>query len=105
MVLPVVIGMPGRVARRKMLKMSARIGVGPSIDFLRKQKGLRSLLSRRSTADRLYDGLAPLLDDPDLAVAGFQYFTFNELVQTWEWHQNKNGRVGDDTKEPARAAG
>jgi methylenetetrahydrofolate reductase (NADPH) len=88
-----------------MLKMSARIGVGPSIDFLRKQKGLRSLLSRRSTADRLYDGLAPLLDDPDLAVAGFQYFTFNELVQTWEWHQNKNGRVGDDTKEPARAAG
>ena len=42
MELPVVIGMPGRVARRKLLKMSARIGVGPSIDFLRKQKGLRS---------------------------------------------------------------
>jgi methylenetetrahydrofolate reductase (NADPH) len=89
MELPVVIGMPGRVARRKLLKMSARIGVGPSIDFLRKQKGLRRLLSRRSTADRLYDGLAPLLDDPDLAVAGFQYFTFNELLQTWEWHQRK----------------
>jgi methylenetetrahydrofolate reductase (NADPH) len=105
MELPVVIGMPGRVARRKMLKMSARIGVGPSIDFLRKQKGLRSLLSRRSTADRLYDGIAPLLDDPDLAIAGLQYFTFNELLQTWEWHQNKNGRVGDDTKELARAAG
>jgi methylenetetrahydrofolate reductase (NADPH) len=87
--LPVVIGMPGRVARRKLLKMAARIGVGPSIDFLRKQKGLRSLLSRRSTADRLYDGIAPLLDDPDLAVAGVQYFTFNELVQTWEWHQKK----------------
>ena len=89
MELPVVIGMPGRVARRKMLKMSARIGVGPSIDFLRKQKGLRSLLSRRSTADRLYEGIAPLLDDPDLAVAGIQYFTFNELLQTWEWHQTK----------------
>jgi methylenetetrahydrofolate reductase (NADPH) len=105
MELPVVIGMPGRVARRKMLRMSARIGVGPSIDFLRKQKGLRRLLSRRSTADRLHDELSPLLADPDLATAGVQYFTFNELVQTWEWHQNKNGRVGDDTKELARAAG
>jgi methylenetetrahydrofolate reductase (NADPH) len=113
--LPVVIGMPGRVARRKLLTMSARIGVGPSIDFLRKQKGLRSLLSRRATADRLYDGVAPLLDDPDLAVAGFQYFTFNELVQTWEWHQKKasseaprnfgTGESGDDTKQPAGAAG
>jgi methylenetetrahydrofolate reductase (NADPH) len=100
--LPVVIGMPGRVARRKLLAMSARIGVGRSVEFLRRQKGLRSLLSRRSTADRLYEGIAPLLDDPELAVPGFQYFTFNELLQTWEWHQR---RVGDDTKQPARAAG
>ena len=103
MELPIVIGMPGKVARRKLLTMSARIGVGPSLAFLRKQKGLRSLLSRRSTADRLYDGIAPLLDDPELALAGLQYFTFNELLQTWEWHQKR--RVGHDRKEPARAAG
>ena len=103
MELPIVIGMPGKVARRKLLTMSARIGVGPSLDFLRKQKGLRSLLSRRSTADRLYDGIAPLLDDPELAIAGLQYFTFNELLQTWEWHQRR--RVGHGTKQPARAAG
>jgi methylenetetrahydrofolate reductase (NADPH) len=103
MELPIVIGMPGKVARRKLLTMSARIGVGPSLDFLRKQKGLRSLLSRRSTADRLYDGIAPLLDDPELAIAGLQYFTFNELLQTWEWHQKR--RVGHGTKQPARAAG
>ena len=87
--LPVVIGMPGKVTRRKLLRMSARIGVGPSLDFLRKQKGLRALLSRRSTADRLLDGVAPMLDDAGLAVAGFQYFTFNELCQTWQWHDKK----------------
>ena len=103
MELPIVIGMPGKVTRRKLMTMSARIGVGPSIDFLRKQKGLRSLLSRRSTVDRLYEGIAPLLDDPELAIAGLQYFTFNELLQTWEWHQKR--RVGHDTKQPARAAG
>jgi methylenetetrahydrofolate reductase (NADPH) len=89
MELPVVIGMPGKVTRRKLLRMATRIGVGPSRDFLRKQKGLRALLSRRSTADRLFDNVAPLLDDTLLAVAGFQYFTFNELLQTWEWHQRK----------------
>jgi methylenetetrahydrofolate reductase (NADPH) len=91
--LPVVIGMPGQVTRRKLLRMSARIGVGPSLDFLRKQKGLRAMFSRRSTADRLFDGVVPLLDDPLLGVAGFRYFTFNELLQTWEWHQRK-GSIG-----------
>jgi methylenetetrahydrofolate reductase (NADPH) len=104
MQLPVIVGMPGRVARRQLLKMSARIGVGPSVDFLRKQKGLRSLISRRSTADRLYDGIAPLLDDPELAVAGFQYFTFNELVQTWEWHQEKLASGGSDGVPARRGA-
>jgi methylenetetrahydrofolate reductase (NADPH) len=100
--LPVVIGMPGKVTRRKLLRMSARIGVGPSLDFLRKQKGLRALLSRRSTADRLFDEVAPLLDDPQLAVAGFQYFTFNELLQTWEWHYRKDGH---DSEQPATSPG
>jgi methylenetetrahydrofolate reductase (NADPH) len=91
--LPVVIGMPGKVARRKLLRMATHIGVGPSLDFVRKQKGLRAMLSRRSTADRLFDGVVPLLDDPLLAVAGLQYFTFNELLQTWEWHVRK-GSIG-----------
>jgi methylenetetrahydrofolate reductase (NADH) len=100
--LPVVIGMPGKVTRRKLLRMSARIGVGPSLDFLRKQKGIRALLSRRSTADKLFDGTARLLDDPELAVAGFQYFTFNELLQTWEWHQRKDIH---DSEQPARDPG
>jgi methylenetetrahydrofolate reductase (NADPH) len=102
--LPVVIGMPGKVTRRKLLRMSARIGVGPSLDFLRKQKGLRALLSRRSTADRLFDGVAPLLDDPQLEIAGFQYFTFNELLQTWEWHQTK-GSIRHDSEQPAGRPG
>jgi methylenetetrahydrofolate reductase (NADPH) len=91
--LPVYIGMPGKVTRRKLLKMSARIGVGPSVDFLRKQRGLRQLLSPRSAADRLY------ADVGRLDVAGFQFFTFNELADTWEWWE-ENGDVGT---EPAGA--
>jgi methylenetetrahydrofolate reductase (NADPH) len=99
--LPVFIGMPGKVARRKLLQMSARIGVGPSVDFLRKQRGLRQLLSRRSTADRLYDSLA------ELDVAGYQFFTFNELGQTWEWWEKKESDRGTEQSSgaPGRVGG
>jgi methylenetetrahydrofolate reductase (NADPH) len=89
--LPVYIGMPGKVSRAKLLELSARIGVGPSLDFLRKQRGIRALLSRGSTSDKLYDALAPALDDPRLGLAGFHIFTFNQLIDTFEWERAKEG--------------
>jgi methylenetetrahydrofolate reductase (NADPH) len=92
--LPVYIGIPGKVSRTKLLELSARIGVGPSVDFLRKQRGLRSLLSRRSTADRLYDALQGTLDEPELNIAGFHLFTFNQLIDTWEWQRGKQAAPG-----------
>jgi methylenetetrahydrofolate reductase (NADPH) len=87
--LPVYIGIPGKVSRAKLLELSARIGVGPSLDFLRKQRGIRALLSRGSTSDKLYDALAPALDDPRLGLAGFHIFTFNQLTDTFEWERAK----------------
>jgi len=91
MTLPVLIGMPGKVSAARLLEMSARIGVGSSMSFLRKQSGLRNLfgLVRRSQLDRLYDALAPRVADPGLGVAGFHYFTFNQLVATYEWERAK----------------
>jgi methylenetetrahydrofolate reductase (NADPH) len=90
--LPVLAGMPGMVDRRKLLEISVRVGVGPSLSFLRKQRGLKNLLrlSGRS-ADRLYDALAPRLGDPELKLEGFHYFTFNRLVETWKWERAKRG--------------
>jgi methylenetetrahydrofolate reductase (NADPH) len=100
MTLPIVIGMPGKVARRRLLEMSVRIGVGPSLAFVRKQRGLRSLLSRRSTAERLYNALAPALDDPALNIPGFHYFTFNQLIETWEWYCQHEGECERQSPEP-----
>jgi methylenetetrahydrofolate reductase (NADPH) len=93
MTLPVLIGMPGDVSAGRLLEMSARIGVGPSMAFVRKQRGLRSLMGlfRRSASDRLYDALAPAVGDPELGVANFHYFTFNQLIATYEWQQQKRG--------------
>lgn len=87
--LPVLIGLPGVVDRRRLLEISMRIGVGASLSFVRKQRGLRSLLSRGSSADRLFDALAPRITEPELGVAGLHYFTFNQLLDTWEWDRRK----------------
>jgi methylenetetrahydrofolate reductase (NADPH) len=100
MALPVLIGIPGKVSRTKLLELSARIGVGPSLSFLRKQRGIRALLSKGSTADKLYEKLAPAVDDPGLNIAGFHIFTFNQLLETWRWQ-----RALDDARSstgPAR---
>ncbi|PWU25204.1 MAG: 5,10-methylenetetrahydrofolate reductase [Candidatus Rokuibacteriota bacterium] len=91
--LPVVVTVPGMVDRRRLLEISARVGVGPSLRFLRKQGGLRNLLRlSASSADRLYDALVPRLDDPQLNLAGFHYVTFNRLLKTWRWEREKRRR-------------
>ena len=101
MSLPVLIGVPGKVSRTKLLELSARIGVGPSLSFLRKQRGIRALLSKGSTADKLYAKLAPAVDDPELNIAGFHIFTFNQLLETWQWQ-----RAHEDARSSrARQAG
>lgn len=88
--LPVLVGAPGAVDRRKLLEISMRIGVGPSLSFLRKQRGLRNLLGRsRAAADAVHDALAPCQEDPRLGLCGFHYYTFNQLVDTWEWETEK----------------
>jgi methylenetetrahydrofolate reductase (NADH) len=91
--LPVLVGLPGVVGRRRLLEMSIRIGVGPSLSFLRKQRGLRKLLGPSTvTPDRVYDGLAPHLEDRELNILGFHYYTFNQLADTWRWEREKRER-------------
>ena len=86
--LPVHVSVPGMVDRRRLLEISARVGVGPSLRYLRKQGGIRNLfrLSKSST-DRLVDALGPHLGDAELNIAGFHYVTFNRLLETWRWER------------------
>jgi methylenetetrahydrofolate reductase (NADPH) len=91
--LPVLVGVPGVVDRRRLLEISMRIGVGPSLAFLRKQRGLRKLLRpARVTPDEIYDALAPWLDDRELNIAGLHYYTFDQLLETWRWERQRTGR-------------
>jgi methylenetetrahydrofolate reductase (NADPH) len=104
MTLPILIGIPGKVSRTKLLELSARIGVGPSLSFLRKQRGIRALLSKGSTPDKLYAKLAPAVDDPELNLAGFHIFTFGQLLETWRWqraHEDARSSLARESAPPA----
>jgi methylenetetrahydrofolate reductase (NADPH) len=96
--LPILVGAPGVVDRKRLLKMAMKIGVGSSLAFLRKQRGLRNLLwPVASPADRIYDAVAPCLDDPHRNLMGFHFYTFNQLVDTWQWECDKRG---EEATEP-----
>lgn len=88
--LPVLIGIPGKVNPKRLLELSVRVGVGPSLSYLRKQHGVQHLLGR-SVGDKLFDKLAPAVGAPILGIAGFHFFTFNQLLDTWQLQQRRAG--------------
>jgi methylenetetrahydrofolate reductase (NADPH) len=88
--LPIYIGMPGAVSRARLLRISAKVGVGESLRFLTKQGNLLARLFLRSgySPDHLIEGLTPVLGDPGAKVSGFHIYTFNELERTEQWRRD-----------------
>jgi methylenetetrahydrofolate reductase (NADPH) len=86
--LPVFVGAVGPVERRRLLEIATRIGVGPSLRFVRKQRGLTRLFrSPVHSATRFLEEAAPYVGDPRLGIAGFHFFTFNDLLGTLDWQR------------------
>ena len=86
--LPIYVGVPGAVSRTKLLRVSARIGVGDSLRFLRKNGGFTSrFLHGGFDPDALVDGLGSVLDGDK--VAGFHVFTFNDVDDTERWRRQR----------------
>jgi methylenetetrahydrofolate reductase (NADPH) len=86
--LPIWIGVPGIVSNAKLLRVSAKIGLGESARFLRAHRAwLRRLLTRTFSPQPLMRRLEPLWKDPAANVAGLHVFTFNELEPTERWRQ------------------
>lgn len=87
--LPAVIGLPGVTALRKLLAVSAGIGVADSRRFLRKNTRLVGRLVRPGgyDPDTLLTGLAPLVVEPGLAIQGIHLYTFNQAETTEAWRR------------------
>ena len=85
--LPAWLGLPGVAEIPKLISLSLKIGVGQSVNVLRKQKGLvRKMISAKPyQPDDLLAGLVPYLDDPVLDIPGFRLFSFNNVEKTERW--------------------
>jgi len=89
--LPVEVGIPGVMKYQRLLGISQKVGVGDSIDFLRKTSGIvgfvKQLVGSRGkyTPDDLIDGLAPYVDDPEYGIRGVHIYTFNQVPDTEDW--------------------
>jgi methylenetetrahydrofolate reductase (NADPH) len=101
--LPVIVGVPGVVDKKRLFGISRNIGVGDSARFLKKHTGLvGSFLANifRSggySPDGLVKELAPYVGDQDYNIAGFHVYTFNQIESTEEWRNqilNDDGAVG-----------
>ncbi|TCP52042.1 methylenetetrahydrofolate reductase (NADPH) [Tamaricihabitans halophyticus] len=80
--LPIHLGIPGVVDATKLLRISMKIGLGDSMRFLRKQHGVVGKLLTRFTPEDLCYQLAPYLVDSEYGIAGWHFFTFNEVRKT-----------------------
>jgi methylenetetrahydrofolate reductase (NADPH) len=87
--LPVSLGMPGVADRIRLLKVSARIGVGGSMRFLRKNTGVVGRFVRPGSYNpaELLEQLGSALDDPILGIDGVHIFTFNSCESTEGWRR------------------
>lgn len=85
--LPVHVGVPGAVHRKKLLRISGGLGVGESVRFLRKQQNLlwRFFVPGGYSPNKIIKELAPHLGKPDNHIAGFHIFTFNDFETTDMW--------------------
>ena len=85
MTLPIHLGLSGVVDRAKLLTMGARLGIGQSLSYLRKnRKAITSMMTTASYDPN--DLLVPLSSEMlELDVQGLHVFTFNQVAATDEW--------------------
>ena len=102
--LPVYVGVPGAVDRRKLLQISMKVGVGDSVRFLKKQTGLVGMLLKPGgySPDGLVEKLAPYAGDHDHNIAGLHIYTFNQVQSTEEWRQRMLSREKAGGREAPR---
>jgi methylenetetrahydrofolate reductase (NADPH) len=91
--LPVDVGIPGVLKYQRLLNISQKVGVGDSIDFLRKTSGIlgfvRQFVGSRGkyTPDDILEGLAPYAGNPDYGIRNVHIYTFNQVSDTEDWRR------------------
>ncbi len=87
--LPVNLGTPGVAELKKLMSVSAKIGIADSARYLKKNRRMvgQLLTPGNFGPDALLEGMAPALCDPGAAVVALHLFTFNQVQATVNWQQ------------------
>lgn len=87
--LPIHVGVPGAVRRKKLIRISGRLGIGESARFLKKQHDLFLRFFRPGgySPDHILNGIASHLNITGSNIGGIHIFTFNDLEATEAWRQ------------------
>lgn len=87
--LPVYVGVPGVVNRRKLLEISLRVGVGASVGYLTRHGAVVTRLLGRGSyrPDAFVAGLAGPAGGPAAGLAGLHLNTFNQVQATERWRE------------------
>jgi methylenetetrahydrofolate reductase (NADH) len=98
--LPVYVGLPGVVERKRLLRVSLKIGVGDSARFLTKYTNVLTRLLKPGgyNPDGLVKELAPYVGDREYNIVGFHIYTFNQVESTEKWRQQtlESGWAGSE---------
>jgi methylenetetrahydrofolate reductase (NADPH) len=85
--LPIVVGLPGVVERRRLAEISLKSGVGVSLRYLRRHTRELVTLARARRYDPtpLATEVAEYALGPSLGLRGVHLFTFNQVEPTRDW--------------------
>jgi methylenetetrahydrofolate reductase (NADPH) len=83
--LPIHLGIPGVIDTTKLLTMGAKLGIGASLRYLRKNRAVVSKLAAPGGYDPM-EMLLPLARDFEtLNISALHVFTFNQVANTTAW--------------------
>lgn len=87
--LPLRIGIAAPLKARKLVELSMRIGVGPSLRFLTKQRGFvgNLLVGGRYDPEHLLQDVERIVVPDELGISGLHIFSFNDVAGATAWRQ------------------
>jgi methylenetetrahydrofolate reductase (NADPH) len=92
--LPLHLGIPGVADITKLMTIAAKIGVGDSAKFLKKNRSLiGTVITGKFGPDGILEALAPVLADPASNATALHVFTFNQVEATVAWRQRMLDRL------------
>lgn len=92
--LPLHLGVPGVIDRAKLLTMGARLGIGSSMRFVKKNSGTIFKLFAPSGYDptKLTSPMSKVASG--LGIEGLHLFTFNNVEATAAWQRKQLAKLG-----------